>query len=75
MTIEFDSKQFIIIKNILSSKASKPIDIWWIRTGSQPCIALYYRQLYTNIKIKKKHKSFVSPDFRLIGDEVYNTMR
>ena len=42
---------------LLSSKASKPINIYWIRTGSDPytenlCKASYYRQFSRNMKIK-----------------------
>ena len=43
-------------KNILSSMASKPINIRWLRTGSWPteksCIASNYRQFSTNIKLE-----------------------
>ena len=41
---------------IISSMASKPINIRWKRTGSQPhfksCIASNWRQFSMNIKIK-----------------------
>ena len=57
-------------KCLVSSMALKPLNIHWIKTGSQLCCkASYFRQFSTNIKIKN-HKiniSFVSPDLRYLG--------
>ena len=49
--------------NLISSMASKPINICWIKTSSHlSFIASYYRQFSTNIKMKncKVLTSFVS---------------
>ena len=57
-------------KCLVSSMALKPLNIHWIKTGSQLCCKVsYFIQFSTNIKIKnhKIHISFVSPDLRYLG--------
>ena len=56
----------LVLEEILINIASKPINIRWIRTDSQPtCIASYYRQLSTiiNIKIMRSITDLLAWDF------------